>query len=83
MKRRVTLDKVLFFLKNRLEQQLCPTCHNSCVVLTGFKGTLALPCLHLHPSILGLLQGEGGHILPGDRKRIGEITTTMVIELLN
>lgn len=45
------------------------TCHNSCVMLAWLKGTLALPCLHLHSSILGFLQGEGGEILQKDRKR--------------
>ncbi len=43
-------------------------------MLSGLKGALALPRLHLHPSILGFLQGEGGELLEVDRKR--EVRTT-------
>lgn len=57
-------------------QQCCPTCHNSCIVLTGLKGTLALPRLHLHTPILGFLQGEGGALLEDDRKREEKVKTT-------
>lgn len=57
-----------------MHQTISLTCHNSCVVLTGLKGTLALPRLHLHPSILCFLQGEGGELLKDDRKR--EVRTT-------
>lgn len=37
-------------------------------MLAGLKGTLALPRLHLHPSLLGFLQGEGGELLEDDRE---------------
>lgn len=53
-------------------QSNCPvviTCHNCCVVLTGLEGTLPLPCLHLHPSILTFLQGEGGKLLQHENTR--------------
>ena len=49
-------------------QWFCPTCHDSCVMLTGLKGTLALPCFHLNSSILSLLQGEGGEVLEDDKR---------------
>lgn len=60
---------------------LSPTCHDSSVVLTWLEGTLALPCLHPHPSIVSLLQGEGGYILQDNRVATGEVPSAS--ELLN
>lgn len=60
---------------------LGPTCHDSSVVLTRLEGTLSLSCLHPHPSILSLLQGEGGYILQDNRGATDEIPTAS--ELIN
>lgn len=61
----------------------CPTCHDSSVVVTGLKGTLALPCLHPDPSILSLLQAEGRYNLPDNRGTTDEFAAPAVTELLN